>query len=104
MMNDDGYPMSIVVVPIIAAIFSTVALIAVVLPFTLVVRWAMRRFCLPKAAPFFLFLGAAEILLLPLALRFSDGNTLSTLIWGTAYLLVGCSVLWSISFGHSRAT
>ncbi|MEO6184404.1 MAG: hypothetical protein ABIP76_14900 [Verrucomicrobiota bacterium] len=100
MMNDDGYPMSVVVVPLVAAVFSTVALFAVVLPFALLVRWAMRRFHLHKAAPFLLFLGAAEILTLPLALRFSDGNPRSTLIWGTAYLLAGCSVLWWISFSH----
>ncbi len=102
-MNDDGYPMSIVMVPVIAGVYSTVALFAVVLPFVLVARWAMQRFHLHKAAPFLLFLGAAEIVILPIALLLSDGKPLSTLIWGTVYLLAGCSVLWRISFYPERA-
>jgi hypothetical protein len=101
-MDDDSYPFCIIIVPVVAAIFSSIILFTIILPQALLARLVVRRLCGHQAVPFIVFLGVSSVLIAPIARWHSNGRPFFSLVLGVVYLLAGCSVLWWISFRHEH--
>ncbi|HEY1170712.1 MAG TPA: hypothetical protein VGH19_05020 [Verrucomicrobiae bacterium] len=97
---DDGYPLTVIFVPAIAIIFSTVAFLVAVLPQALLARLIVNRFKCQTPIPYLLLFAFSALIITPIAFQDSTPTPLWTLFWGIAYLLTGSSVLWWISFRH----
>jgi hypothetical protein len=100
-MADDSYPFSVVFLPVVAVVFSSVILFGVILPQGLLARFVARRLRHP-AVPFVVFLSVSGLLVAPVALWHSNGSPIWTFAWGVSYLTAGCCVLWLISFRYDN--
>jgi hypothetical protein len=84
----------------IASIFVISVLFLIVWPQALLARWILRRFHFRRFFPLALFFGISSAFVCIFDFTFIYLHRFLAYLIGTAYLVVSCSILWSISFRY----